>query len=604
MYVFAFFALIPLLILLENKSISVSLRLGFISGLISNIIALFWLYLIFKTFSLILFCILAVFWGIFAVIFTVIRKSINYKFALMTTPISWVAIEFFRAEQWKLKFGWLALGYSQHSNKYLLIAAKYIGVYGITAVIVAISVVIILFFKYRDRTTRLTAACFTFFLLLFILYANISKEISYTDNKMQLYGIQVEGNFNKCMELTLKTPMKSNSMVVFPEYSLLNSPLQNKRIEQKILDFIKKINSYFVFGCMEFVDNDKKPFNNIALIYSPLGKLIGKYQKHHPIQFFMDGSPGTGYPVFSIPEGILGVGICYDFDYIDVARNLTKKGAMLLIVPTFDALDWGKTQHIQHAGMMPFRAVETGRYIFRPASSGISMVLSPDGTVIKQLDFNKTGVFKYEVPLLTGKTFFVEYGYYFTYLCQFLCILLLLGSLKNWFTKERINNNIINETMFIKSILTLTLIILSADRVWANSFLPIYSTGFGFFTSFVSLPAIILGESIILWYLSKGTLKHGSKSLFSVCLSANFVSAIIGIFFLPFLIAFFNWIWGHIADSVNPTIIMRQIFLASYLITICLEAMVYQGMWEEKKHYYQKKDFGCGVYMSIASVMV
>jgi apolipoprotein N-acyltransferase len=435
--IFAIFSLIPLLIILENKSFTISLRLGFIAGFISNIIALFWLYLLFKTFSIVFFCILAVFWGIFAVIFTALRKLYNYKFALITAPFTWVAVEFFRSEQWKLKFGWLSLGYSQYNNEYLLMIAKYIGVYGVSAVLVYICVAIILFFKYRDFKIRLIAAVSTLLLLFFIAYAALSKDNLISMERMHFYGIQVENDFNKCMELSLKSSIKPNSLVVFPEYSLLDSPLQNPSLKKEILSFINKINSYLIFGCIEFTEDENKPFNNIALIYSPKGNLIGKFQKHHPIQFFMDGKPGTGYPVFKISEGILGVGLCYDFDYVDVARNLTKNGAMILIVPTFDALNWSKTQHIQHACMSPFRAVETGRFLLRPASSGISMVVSPTGQILKQLDFNEIGVIEHEVPLLNGKTFYVRYGYLFPYLSQIICVLLILtGVISKYLCKK------------------------------------------------------------------------------------------------------------------------------------------------------------------------
>ncbi|MBI5574527.1 MAG: hypothetical protein HY919_08295 [Elusimicrobia bacterium] len=421
-----FFSLIPLLIILENKSIVLSLRLGLIAGFISYTISLFWLWSLFKTFSLTFFCIMAVFWGIFAMLFGTIQKFYNYQFALITAPFIWMAVEFFKAEQWRLKFGWLSLGYSQHNNQYFLSLAKYIGVYGISFIIVGITVIFIIFFKYKALKTRLTSLLILVVISLFSFYATHQKNSFNTLHKVQLYGVQVEDDFEKGIALTLNTPVKKNSIVVFPEYSLSDSPLQNPQLEKRIINFIEKINSYFIFGCMEFTPKAKKLFNNIALIYSSEGNLIGKFQKHHPIQFFVDGEPGKGYPVFKTDIGILGVGICYDFDYVDVARNLTKKGAEVLIAPTMDALNWGKTQHIQHACMMLFRAVETGRFLFRPASSGFSMVIDSDGNVIKSLGIGKVGIIDYEVPLVNTKTFYISYGYLLPYLSQVICFLILV----------------------------------------------------------------------------------------------------------------------------------------------------------------------------------
>jgi len=421
-----FFSLIPLLVILENKSVALSLRLGLIAGFISYTISLFWLWALFKTFSLVLFCIMAAFWGIFAMLFGTIQKFYNYQFALITSPFIWTAVEFFKAEQWRLKFGWLSFGYSQYNNKYFLSLAKYIGVYGISFIIVCITVIFIIFFKYRALKTRLTSLSIIGLIILFSLYSVRQKNSFNTLRKIQVYGVQVENNFEKGIALTLNAPVKNNSVVVFPEYSISDSPLQNPQLEQKIIKFIKKINSYFIFGCMEFTPEAKKPFNNIALIYSPEGRLIGKFQKHHPIQFFLDGEPGKSYPVFKTETGTLGVGICYDFDYVDVAKNLTKKGAEILIAPTMDAICWGKAQHIQHACMMPFRAVETGRFLVRPASSGISMIINPDGEILKQSKIGGSDIMDYEVPLLNCKTFYVIYGYIFPYMSQVFCILLIL----------------------------------------------------------------------------------------------------------------------------------------------------------------------------------
>ncbi|MCK5534846.1 hypothetical protein KAI68_06985 [bacterium] len=426
-FLLGFVSLIPLLIVLKDKSILVSFRLGVVFGFITYTISLFWLFRIFNLFSLSLYCILAAFIGIFALLFSLIQKYYNYRFALIVSPVIWMAVEFFKSEQWKLKFGWLSLGYTQHSNKYFLMMAKYIGVYGVSAVILAVSVLLLLLFKYKDFKNRIIVFFILTTIIAFALYSN-RQVIVLNNNKIFFRLVQVEDDFDKCLNLALKSPIKNKSVIVFPEYSIIDSPLQNPELKNKILNFIENAECYLIFGCIEFlkVKDKKNFFNNIALIFSPAGKIIGKFQKHHPIQFFQDGQAGSGYPVFKTEIGTLGLGICYDFTYEDVARNLTKKGAQVLINPALDGSNWSKAQHIQHAMMIPFRAVETGRFLVRAAAPGISMIISPRGDVLQQIESGKEGVIDCEVPLLKEKTFYVKGGYLLSYLSQIIIVLIIM----------------------------------------------------------------------------------------------------------------------------------------------------------------------------------
>ncbi|MCK4532238.1 hypothetical protein KAU39_00500 [bacterium] len=427
-FMLGFFSLIPLLIVLKGKSILVSFRMGIVFGFITYTISLFWLFLIFNLFSLSLYCILAMFIGIFAILFSLVQKYYNYRFALMVSPVIWMAVEFFRSEQWKLKFSWLSLGSTQYSNKYFLMMARYIGVYGVSAVILCVGVLLLLLFKYKDFKTRTIVFFTSIVIIMFALYSN-KQAITLDDSKKVTFRlVQIENNFDKCLSLVLDNKIKKDSVIVFPEYSVFDSPMQNPELKSKILDFIERTGCYFIFGCVEFLKvRDKKNFfNNIALIFSPQGKIIGKFQKHYPVQFLQDGKPGFGYPVFKTRIGTFGVGMCYDFTYEDVARNLAKKGAQILINPALDGSNWGKAQHIQHANMILFRAVETGRFLVRAAAPGISMIINPRGDILEQIESGKEGIIDYEVPLLNKKTFYVKGGYLLPYLSQIMIVLIIM----------------------------------------------------------------------------------------------------------------------------------------------------------------------------------
>jgi N-carbamoylputrescine amidase len=80
-------------------------------------------------------------------------------------------------------------------------------------------------------------------------------------------------------------------------------------------------------------------FNSIAIIDAD-GKVLGVYRKSHiptgecyEEKFYF--TPGdTGFMVFKTAYGRLGVGICWDQWFPEVARILTLKGAQFIVYPT------------------------------------------------------------------------------------------------------------------------------------------------------------------------------------------------------------------------------------------------------------------------------
>jgi predicted amidohydrolase len=79
---------------------------------------------------------------------------------------------------------------------------------------------------------------------------------------------------------------------------------------------------------------------NSVLLIGPTG-LLGVYSKTHVAAFTFNGgrvasekvywSPGFELPVFDTPLGRIGVEICYDIHFPEVARTLALKGAELIV---------------------------------------------------------------------------------------------------------------------------------------------------------------------------------------------------------------------------------------------------------------------------------
>lgn len=79
-------------------------------------------------------------------------------------------------------------------------------------------------------------------------------------------------------------------------------------------------------------------YNSSALI-GPDGEIIGVYRKTHPFPTErIEGggwtTPGTEAPVFDTDLGKIGMIICYDGDFPELARELTLKGAEIITRPS------------------------------------------------------------------------------------------------------------------------------------------------------------------------------------------------------------------------------------------------------------------------------
>lgn len=96
----------------------------------------------------------------------------------------------------------------------------------------------------------------------------------------------------------------------------------------------KQHNLYIVAGLLE---REGHLVYNVAALIGPDGKLAGKYRKTALPRGEIEGgiSPGKDYPVFETRFGKLGMMICYDGFFPEVARQLTMRGAEVIAWPVW-----------------------------------------------------------------------------------------------------------------------------------------------------------------------------------------------------------------------------------------------------------------------------
>ncbi len=117
-----------------------------------------------------------------------------------------------------------------------------------------------------------------------------------------------------------------------------------------------------------------------------------------------DMRSGTAPGVLEFDGATVGVAICYEAAYDYVSREAVEAGARLLVVPTNNAWYGPGEMSYQQLAMSRLRAVELGRAVVVAATSGVSAIVRPDGSVVTSSDLYTAESLVEEVPLRDNST--------------------------------------------------------------------------------------------------------------------------------------------------------------------------------------------------------
>jgi len=125
---------------------------------------------------------------------------------------------------------------------------------------------------------------------------------------------------------------------------------------------LAKEHNLYIVACL--YERDRHLVYNTAALLGPDGKLVGKYRKVCLPRGEIDEgvAPGGDYPVFETRFGKVGMMICYDGFFPEVARELANRGAEVIAWPV-----WGCNPLLARA-----RACENHVYIVSSTYEDIS----------------------------------------------------------------------------------------------------------------------------------------------------------------------------------------------------------------------------------------
>ena len=221
----------------------------------------------------------------------------------------------------------------------------------------------------------------------------------------------IKSNLERSERLIKKAVSQKANLIITPEVSSKFSLNKKKLLKVAttmnndsyllgIKKLAKKYKKWILIGSL-IIKNKKKLLNRSVLINNK-GNIKTFYDKIHMYDAKLSKSEkyfesktfkaGKNIKVVKLPWGKLGLSICYDLRFPNMYRKMSKKGAIFLSIPSAFTETTGKRHW--HT-LLKARAIENFSYVFAPGQAGKhcngrktyghSMIVSPDGKILKEL---------------------------------------------------------------------------------------------------------------------------------------------------------------------------------------------------------------------------
>jgi apolipoprotein N-acyltransferase len=190
-------------------------------------------------------------------------------------------------------------------------------------------------------------------------------------------------------------------LVVWPENSSDIDPYLNDDANREISRAAQAVGAPILVGAI--VEGPGDHIRNTAIVWDPVTGPGQTYVKRHPVplaeyvparsffRFFSkqvdlvrhDQVAGERVGTLDLGGARVGDVICFEVVYDSLVQDVVDAGAGMIVVQTNNATFGFTDESAQQLAMSRLRAVEFGRTVVIAATSGISAVVAPDGSVVR-----------------------------------------------------------------------------------------------------------------------------------------------------------------------------------------------------------------------------
>lgn len=410
-------AFIPLLWgVAQVRSPRAAFYVGLIAGLVLASTSLWWFQKLFGPAAVCIWALFALWPAIFAAWLNSARPAFAPGPVLLIAAV-WTGLEYFRCEIWWFEFAWLTPGSVFHSSPGVLQWASLIGVYGISFLVVAVNGCL------YGALTGAMPVWIPLLLIVGIYGGGYALRPHVAEGAIRVASIQHEEFGTGRIEALVREAAVGNpDFIVTPEGAFAPPDLDTRAMAA-VYRGAESSPAHLVAGAIVASSPiERGRPEDCALVFAPGGKLLGRHTKVHLIPL-MEKSLTFSFArraereVFATPHGVAGIQICFDENFSDLSRELTAMGAEFFLVPSYDPAAWGDMERLEHAALLPLRAVESRRWIARAASSGPSQVIDPSGAVRAELPLDAEGILRAVIAAVPERSLYHKVGWVLPWLC-------------------------------------------------------------------------------------------------------------------------------------------------------------------------------------------
>jgi apolipoprotein N-acyltransferase len=447
-------ALVPLLLVMSRRP--------FLSGYVAGVgffsVALYWLNIVMVTYgrlpmvvSILVYLILIGYLALYFAVPLWLAERFRYRLSVPITlslPVLWILFEFFRGFL-LTGFPWNLIGYSQQNYLPLIQSADLLGVYGIGFLLLLSNCLLACLIRavWQTDISLVPTRAVTVFVLLFVAnwgYGEWRLDQEFNRDETTFKVGLMQGNIDQAVKWdseyqvsTVQTYLSLSEQAIRAGAELLVWPesatpfyLQDpSSLGQQVQQFTAQNRRYLLTGspAYEFFPEETRYFNSVFLL-SPEGDFLGRSDKVHlvpfgeyvPLSRFLpfvkklvvgigDFSPGVIKPL-RMNGHSMGVLVCYEGIFPELARQYVEMGSGLLVNVTNDAWFGRSSAPYQHLAMTRFRAIENRRWFVRAANTGISAIISPTGKIVSSLSIFESGIVTGDVSFRTELSVYTRWG--------------------------------------------------------------------------------------------------------------------------------------------------------------------------------------------------
>ena len=478
----SWFCLIFWILCIRDKSPGKSFLISFLIGVVFFTVTMYWItytitkygnlhFLISFFLNILLASYLSLFFGLFGLVFSWVRKKISLNVALILAPSIWVVLEYIRGHFFT-GFPWNLMAYSQYMFLPIIQIGEFFGPYGLSWLILSFNtaIVFILINKkyYKTHQKIIYPAAIIIVFICCLIFGSLRIDKYPKDKNINIALIQgntdqgrswtiddCNRNLKKHSMMILQAAGENADLAILSESALRCFGFNEENMFGDMMQRLSRESGLdLVFGSATSSPGgaeSRRYYNSAVLlradgsepqIYNKIHLVpFGEYLPFRKILFFVDKfskgvigdfAHGDNYTGLTLSNGHrFGAGVCYEILFPELMRQFTKNDAEFLANITNDTWYGETLMPYHHFALSVFRAVENRKFVVRAANSGFSGIVAPDGRILKRSQLFSKEIIIYSIHPNRIKTIYSRFGDWFVYMnCAIAIFLIFILSRK------------------------------------------------------------------------------------------------------------------------------------------------------------------------------